>query len=99
LLQTDLDGTSTTSSVVSVLRRMGSGRPLVVYTAGDQLNALHAFPAGSRFELMDMMGRLVASGSTVIDERTQLPISGLQPGAYVFRISNGDRVESTRIVL
>ena len=98
LKQSDTDGTSTYSPVVSVFRGVTSDRPLVVFGTADVLTALHGFPEGSRYELMDMTGRLitqgVVAGSGVLNTR----IGGLQRGAYLFRMIDGDRMESVRFV-
>lgn len=95
LRQTDTDGNTTVSPMVAV---MLGDRPLVVFGNMNELTAVHNFPAGSRYALLDMMGRIVKDGSTTNDGRTDLDGLGLSRGAYVFRISNGERVESTRFV-
>ncbi|MFZ1330776.1 MAG: T9SS type A sorting domain-containing protein, partial [Flavobacteriales bacterium] len=98
LRQTDFDGTSELSSIVTVYRGIGTERPLVVFGDAAQLTALHGFPVGSNYELMDMTGRLIISGSVLQEDRLQLSASGLQRGAYLFRLSDGQRAESVRFV-
>jgi len=98
LRQTDFDGTSVRSEVVSVYRGIGTERPLVVFGDADQLTALHGFPVGSTYDLMDMTGRLITSGTVLQEDRLQLPANGLQRGAYLFRLSDGQRTESVRFV-
>gem|GEM_PF-839400 len=98
LRQTDTDGTSTLSSVESVLMGVGVDRPLVVFGTSDVMTAVHAFPAGSRYTVQDMTGRLIAEGTTEQDGTTLLYVGALQRGAYVFRLSDGQRVESVRFV-
>jgi hypothetical protein len=98
LRQTDLDGTSTVSQVVAVLFGSAEERPLIVFGNADVLTAVHGFPAGSRYELMDMTGRIISTGTTVMDGRTEIAGAGLSRGAYLIRLVLGDRVESTRFV-
>ncbi|MBP6313090.1 MAG: T9SS type A sorting domain-containing protein [Flavobacteriales bacterium] len=98
LRQTDFDGTIELSSIVTVYRGIGTERPLVVFGDAAQLTALHGFPVGSNYELMDMTGRLIISGSVLQEDRLQLSASGLQRGAYLFRLSDGQRTESVRFV-
>jgi len=95
LRQTDTDGSTTASPMVAV---MLGARPLLVFGNSDQLTAVHNFPAGSRYALLDMMGRIIKEGSTTSDGRTDLGSLGLSRGAYLFRLSNGERAESTRFV-
>lgn len=98
LRQVDVDGTSTLSRIVAVLFGGMDTRPLVVFGNADVLTAIHGFPAGSSYELMDMTGRLIVGGSTTMDGRTELNGLALSRGAYLMRLHNGDRVESTRFV-
>ncbi len=98
LMQTDVDGTSTYSRVVSVYMGRPDLRPLVVFGTADNLTALHGFPEGSRYELMDMTGRLVAEGTVTQTEMLNATVAGLQRGAYLFRMIDGDRMESVRFV-
>ena len=98
LRQTDTDGTTTVSRVVSVLMGWGTDRPLLVFGNADVLTAVHTFPAGSRYELQDMTGRLIATGSTDQDGLTMLYVGSLQRGAYFFRVSDGQHVEAVRFV-
>ncbi|MBP6641868.1 MAG: T9SS type A sorting domain-containing protein, partial [Flavobacteriales bacterium] len=65
---------------------------------GGGLTALHGFPSGSRFALQDMTGRIIVEGSTTIEGRTGLQGLDLARGAYLFRLLNGDRTESTKFV-
>ncbi|MCB0767942.1 MAG: T9SS type A sorting domain-containing protein, partial [Flavobacteriales bacterium] len=98
LRQTDTDGSSTYSNVVSVLFGPVSERPLVVYGTGETWTAVHSFPTGSTYEIVDMTGRRVLGGRTAMEGRTDLYGVVLSRGAYVFRITDGDRVESQRFV-
>jgi len=98
LRQTDTDGTSTLSPVVPVLFGGQSERPLIVFGNGEMLTAMHGFPTGSRYTLMDMMGRIIAEGTTTMDGRTELSGSSLARGAYLLRVQEGDRAESARFV-
>ncbi|MEO8588584.1 MAG: Calx-beta domain-containing protein [Flavobacteriales bacterium] len=98
LRQTDADGTSSLSAVVTVLMGWGGDRPLVVFGNTDVLTALHSFPAGSRFTMQDMTGRLIADGTTEQDGLTLLYVGGLQHGAYLLRLSDGQRAETVRFV-
>ena len=98
LRQTDTDGTSTLSPVVPVLFGGQSERPLIVFGNGEMLTAMHGFPTGSRYTLMDMMGRIIAEGITTMDGRTELSGSSLARGAYLLRVQEGDRAESARFV-
>jgi hypothetical protein len=98
LRQTDVDGNSSLSPVVAVLMGGLADRPLIVYGNADVLTAVHSFPAGSRYALMDMTGRMIAEGSTVQEGRSEFSGLGLSRGAYLFRISAGDRYESVRFV-
>ncbi|MCB9178779.1 MAG: T9SS type A sorting domain-containing protein [Flavobacteriales bacterium] len=98
LRQTDTDGSSTYSNVVSVLFGPVNERPLVVFGTGETWTAVHSFPAGSTYEIVDMTGRRVLGGRTAMEGRTDLYGVVLSRGAYVFRITDGDRVESQRFV-
>ncbi len=96
LRQTDLDGSSTLSPVVSVV--MGGGSVLVVHSDAGTITAWHGFPVGSDYELRDMTGRLVADGRTIDEGRTILNGMDLPNGVYLFRLSDGLRSESVRFV-
>lgn len=98
LRQTDLDGTSTYSDLVAVLFGPVNERPLVIFGDGGNWTALHSFPAGSRYELVDMTGRRILSGNTFMDGRTDFYGLSLSRGAYLLRISDGERMESQRFV-
>ncbi len=98
LRQIDTDGTSTISDLVAVMMGSLSERPLLVFGNADVITAVHGFPAGSRYSLLDMTGRTIAEGSTVMDGRTELFGLDLSRGAYLFRLLDGDKMESTRFV-
>jgi hypothetical protein len=98
LRQTDYDGTSTLSPVVSVVMGRSIDRPLNLFVAHGQLNALHGFPAGSRYELLDMTGRLIGAGAVQQEGSLSIPLPALQSGAYLLRLTDGGRVESSRFV-
>jgi hypothetical protein len=84
--------------MVSVLMGHGSERPLLVFGTADRITALHAFPAGSRYTLLDMTGRMVLEGTVTSTGSFTTPLPGIQRGAYLLRMQNGDRTESTRFV-
>lgn len=96
LRQTDLDGTNTLSPVVSVY--FGNERQLAVHAGAELLTVFHGFEAGARYSLLDMTGRLVATGSTAQEGTMHLAIQALPAGAYLFRMEDGGRVESVRFV-
>lgn len=98
LRQTDLDGTFTYSTVVPVVIGGIADRPLVVFGREGTVTAVHDFKAGSRYELMDMTGRVISSGNTTMDGRTEVNGADLSHGAYVFRVQDGERMESERFV-
>ncbi|MCB0765489.1 MAG: T9SS type A sorting domain-containing protein [Flavobacteriales bacterium] len=98
LRQTDLDGTSSLSQVVSIYRSGGNETSILVHSMGDVLMAVHHFPAGSVYELMDMTGRLLHSGITTQEGSTTIDAAGLQRGAYVLRLRDGLRAESVRFI-
>lgn len=98
LRQTDVDGNFSYSPAVPVLFGGLSDRPLIVFGNSEVFTAVHSFPSGSRYALLDMTGRIIAEGSTTMDGRTELNGSNLSRGAYVVRLVNGDRSESARFV-
>lgn len=98
LRQTDVDGTSTVSNLVAVMFGALSERPLVVFGDGTNWTAVHGFAAGSTYEIVDMTGRRILGGNTLMDGRTDFYGLLLSRGAYVFRITDGERVESQRFV-
>jgi hypothetical protein len=98
LKQTDTDGSFTYSAMVPVLFRSLTDRPLVVFGREGSLTAVHDFKAGSRYELLDMTGRIITSGNTTMDGRTELNGVDISRGAYLFRVMDGDRMESERFV-
>jgi len=98
LRQTDVDGNTTYSNVVAIMMGALNERPLVAFNNGSGLTALHGFPAGSRFALQDMTGRIIVEGSTTVEGRIELQGLDLARGAYLFRLLNGDRTESTKFV-
>lgn len=98
LRQTDVDGTSTVSNMVAVMFGALTERPLVVLGDGTNWTAVHGFSAGSTYEIVDMTGRRILGGNTLMDGRTDFYGLVLSRGAYVFRITDGERVESQRFV-
>ncbi|MEX1132321.1 MAG: hypothetical protein WEC15_03780 [Flavobacteriales bacterium] len=98
LRQTDLDGTSTVSDVVSVWMGEVGHRPLAVHADAELLTAFHGFQPGARYTLLDMTGRLITTGTTQQEGLLQLPMGQLPAGAYLLRMDNGMRVESARFV-
>lgn len=98
LRQTDFDGTSTLSDVVPV-RFHGSGLgPIAVHADDAQLTVFHAFPVGAYYTMLDMTGRLLATGAVDREGVMHLPIGGLPFGAYLLRMEDNGRVESVRFV-
>jgi hypothetical protein len=97
LRQTDLDGTSALSKVVSIERRSAS-------------NALHAtllengsvrveYPCSRAFwQLNDMMGRKLADGITGEGPSTELRIPDGASGVLVLNVLCGEEAVSVRIV-
>jgi hypothetical protein len=98
LRQTDRDGASALSSVVSVVMGRNTVRPLSVFATVGQLNALHGFRAGSHYELLDMTGRMIISGSVQSEGLLRITMPVLQSGAYLLRFTDGERAESARFV-
>ena len=98
LRQTDHDGTSAVSPVVSVVMGRNTVRPLSLFVAQGQLNALHGFATGSRYELLDMTGRLISAGVVQSEGSLSIPLPALQSGAYLLRLTDGERAESSRFV-
>jgi hypothetical protein len=47
---------------------------------------------------MDLMGQVVRSGAITREGRTALAVDDLAHGAYVLRISDGQRVQSVQFV-
>jgi hypothetical protein len=47
---------------------------------------------------MDLMGQVVRSGAITQEGRTALAVDDLAHGAYVLRISDGQRVQSVQFV-
>lgn len=98
LRQTDHDGTTTLSPVVSI-RRDGAAVPGVhLFVQDDRLIVDHALPAGTNYTLLDMTGRIVGEGRTVDEERSSFAIGHLPHGAYLLRLQHGERLEIGRFV-
>lgn len=98
LKQTNTDGTFTYSAIVPVVFGGNNERPLVVFGREGTVTAVHDFKASSRYELLDMTGRIITSGNTTMDGRTELNGVDLSRGAYLFRLIDGERMESERFV-
>lgn len=98
LRQTDLDGTTTVSHVVSVWMGGTGSRPLAVHIGADMLTAFHGFGPGARYTLLDMTGRLIATGTTQQEGTLLLPVSDMPAGAYLLRMEDERRMESTRFI-
>lgn len=98
LRQTDIDGVSTVSPIVAVRFDASSSTPLQVLYGSDELIAVHSFSTGARYEFMDLMGQVVRSGAITQEGRTALAVDDLAHGAYVLRISDGQRVQSVQFV-
>lgn len=98
LRQTDYDGTSTLSNVVSVRMNQLSSEPLSVHVGDGSLRAFHSFEAGSSYSILDMTGRLVNTGIATEDDILNVPVLGLPSGAYILRMQDGERSESVRFI-
>jgi len=98
LRQTDLDGTTTVSQVVSVWMGGTGERPLAVHAGADMLTAFHGFGPGTRYTLLDMTGRLIATGTTQQEGTLHLPVGNMPAGAYLLRMEDERRMESTRFI-
>ena len=98
LRQTDFDGTSTLSNVVSVRMNQLSSEPLSVYVGDGTLRAFHSFEAGSSYSILDMTGRLVSMGLAGEDDVLDIPVISLPSGAYLLRMQDGQRSESVRFI-
>ncbi len=98
LRQTDFDGTSTLSNVVSVRMNQLSSEPLSVHVGDGTLRAFHSFEAGSSYSILDMTARLVSKGVAEEDEVLDIPVVSLPSGAYVLRMQDGQRSESVRFI-
>lgn len=99
LRQTDVDGASTVSDAVPVYFGSDAGAPLIVLYAGDGLYAMHGFATGSTLDLIDPTGRILRRERITTSGLSPLPVDGLTPGAYIVRITDGVRQQSTRFVL
>lgn len=98
LRQTDYDGTSTLSNVVSVRTTHLSSEPLSVHVGDGSLRAFHSFEAGSSYSILDMTGRLVSRGSATEEDVLNVPVLGMPSGAYILRMQDGERSESVRFI-
>lgn len=98
LRQTDYDGTSTLSNVVSVRMNQLSSEPLSVHVGDVSLRAFHSFEAGSSYSILDMTGRLVSTGIAEEDDVLNVSVLSLPSGAYVLRMQDGQRSESVRFI-
>lgn len=98
LRQTDYDGTSTLSNVVSVRTIHHSSEPLSVHVGDGSLRAFHSFEAGSSYSILDMTGRLVSTGIATEEDVLNVPVLGIPSGAYILRMQDGERSESVRFI-
>ena len=97
LKQTDLDGSFSHSQIIAV-HFSGSPQLLIVHSEDGRIEARHDLGAGSRYEVIDTSGRVVQSGTSDHESRTELPVNDLPRGTYIFRISDGSHVESAMFV-
>lgn len=90
LRQVDVDGTSTLSNVVPVVRPC-SGPSGITFLYGDDgpVRARFDLPAGSRYALLDATGRLVRSGTISVDNTLLIWPYDLAHGTYVLRVDDG----------
>lgn len=98
LRQTDLDGTSTTSNVVTVVRGGANGRPIAVVNNGDALLVYHGMAAGAQYTVLDAGGRVVLHGTVASDGPFGLDMSHVTAGAYMLRMWDGSGVAVGRFV-
>jgi hypothetical protein len=98
LRQIDLDGAYTLSPVVAVHFVGNSNTALQVLYGTDALIAVHGFSAGGRYEVLNLMGQVLRSGAITQDGRTVLPVDGLAQGAYLLRVTGGQRMQSVQFV-
>lgn len=97
LRQTDIDGTTVVSEAVPVYFNGSKGRPLQVLYSNDGLYLLHDFAPGSTLEVMDLTGRVIGSTGITENGLVKVPLDGLAHGVYLLRMSDGARVEGTRV--
>lgn len=97
LRQTDLDGTTRVSNAVPVFFNGKGTQPLTVLYGSGELFLQHSFAPGSVLDVMDLTGRVLSR--TVINHEglVRIPLDGLARGVYLLRLSDGQRVESTRV--
>ncbi|MEO8068533.1 MAG: hypothetical protein ABI599_12630 [Flavobacteriales bacterium] len=86
LRQTDLDGASTTSNVVTVVRGGSNGRSIAVVNNGDAVLVYHGMAAGARYTVLDAGGRTVLEGTVTSDGPFGLDLSHVTAGAYALRM-------------
>ncbi len=89
LRQTDVDGTSTVSNVVTVVRGGQHGQPITVVSNDGSALVYHGMAAGSEYVVFDAAGRMVLSGSTLQEGPFALDLSRMSAGAYTIRMWNG----------
>ncbi|MGV9013960.1 MAG: hypothetical protein ACOH13_15320 [Flavobacteriales bacterium] len=95
LRQTDFNGTATVSPAVPVFfNRTNIG--LTVLYGGNGLVVAHDFAPGSHLEVLDLAGRMVAQGMVSGEGLMPVPTEALAHGAYVLRLFDASRSESTR---
>jgi hypothetical protein len=97
LRQTDHDGTSTLSEVVPVTFTTATDGLTILYGEQGPV-AVHGFPTGSRYTVLDLMGRTVSDGVVTQEGRLELPVNGLAAGTYVLRLTDGRQVRSAQFV-
>lgn len=97
LRQTDIDGTSVVSDAVPVFFSNNKGLPLQVLYGNDGLFVLHDFAPGSTLEVMDLTGRVVGSTGITGQGLVKVPLDRLAHGVYLLRMTDGLRMESTRV--
>jgi hypothetical protein len=98
LRQTDYDGMTSESAVVPVLFHRSGRSNLSVRYGGEQLLVSHDFAPGSLMEVLDLTGRVVSRQTISVPALAPIGTSGLAHGAYVLRVSNAQRTESTQFV-
>jgi len=99
LRQTDLDGTSTLSQMVSVHFDPGPlDQQLRVHVDGSGIQVWHDLPPGSSFELFDTTGRLLRSGTTHNEGTLILNDLGPSHGVLLLRMVHENVVRTVHFV-
>jgi hypothetical protein len=96
LRQTDFDGSSALSDVVSIHREDMGERSVRVSMESGILTAIYDLSTGSRYQLIDITGRLLMSGVTTEEGVLHMDVRALPNGIYLLRMDDGQRMEAVR---